>query len=95
MPTKRQLRRENEQLREQCALERRKAIAARGDEGLANRDAETWQRRAIENADRLIAAEYELRHLRRVTAAYERQALRELLGSPARRGHGQVLEVAS
>lgn len=95
METKRQLRRENRELREQCALERRNAIAARGDEGLANREAEMWERRAIEWADRVTEVEYELRELRRINAAYERAAHRELPGRPARRGHGAVLEVAS
>lgn len=95
MQTKRQLRRENKELREQCALERRKAIAARANECEANREAATWERRAIEWADRVTEVEYELRELRRRNAAYERAAHRELLGRPAKRGHGAVLEAAS
>lgn len=86
MQTKRQLRRENKQLREARAVDRQMAIAARGDEAIANGEADLWKRRAIENADRLIAASREIRELRRLNAALERAA---------RRGHGKVLEAAS
>lgn len=95
MQTKRQLRREIRELERRAEQRRREAIAARGDAAVANGEAETWKRRAYESADKLIAANYELRELQRRNAAYERAAHRELLGSPTKRGHGAVLEVAS
>lgn len=93
--SRRTLRAEIRDLEARLDTSRRETRAARGDCGLATRDAETWEQRAIEWSNRVTEVEYRLRDLNRLVHQYERAAHQELLGRPARRGHGAVLEVAS
>lgn len=92
----RSLRRQIRDLEERLDISKRETRAARGDCGLATRDAETWERRAVEFADRVTEVEYRLRDLNRLLHQYERQANRDLLPrEPRRRGRVHILEAAS
>jgi hypothetical protein len=93
--SKRMLRAEIRDLEARLDTSRRETRAARGDCGLATRDAEAWERRAIEFSERVTEVEYQLRDLNRLVHQYERAAHRELLGRPVKRGFGKVLEAAS
>lgn len=72
----RSLRRQIRDLEERLDISKRETRAARGDCGLATRDMETWKRRAIENAGRVVNAELDLRECRRQLAAHQREAAR-------------------
>jgi hypothetical protein len=74
--SRRSLRAEIRALEASLDVSKRETRAARGDCGIATRDMETWRRRAIENADRLIAEANAHRECRRQLAAHERQAQR-------------------
>lgn len=93
--SRRTLRAEIRDLEARLDTSRRETRAARGDCGIATREAQMWERLAVKHADRVTEVEYRLRDLNRLVHQYERAAHQELLGRPARRGHGAVLEVAS
>jgi chromosome segregation ATPase len=94
--SRRMLRAEIRDLEARLDTSRRETRAARGDCGLATRDAETWQRRAVEFSNRVTEVEYQLRDLNRLVHQYERRANENLLPrAPRRPGCVHVLEVAS
>lgn len=72
----RSLRRQIRDLKERLDVSKRETRAARGDCGIATREMETWKRRAIENADRVVDVELDLRECRRQLAAHQREAVR-------------------